>query len=70
MALPRYLALIEYDAAADAFGVAIPDALGCTAMGATLDEAEANAIACTCHQSPGCTDIILVKVRRDTALVY
>ena len=45
MTLPRYLALIEYDDAADAFGVAIPDALGCTAMGATLDEAEANAIA-------------------------
>lgn len=42
--MSRFLALIEYDAAAKAFGVAIPDCLGCTAMGATFDEAEANGI--------------------------
>lgn len=45
MQLPRFLALVDYDDAAGAYGVAIPDCLGCTAMGATLDEAEANAIA-------------------------
>lgn len=45
MQLPRFLALVEYDDVAAAFGVVIPDCLGCSAMGATLDEAEANAIA-------------------------
>lgn len=42
--MPRFMALIAYDDAANAYGVAIPDCLGCTAMGATFDEAEANAI--------------------------
>ena len=45
MPLPRFIALVEYDDAAKAYGAAIPDFPGCTAMGATLDEAEANAIA-------------------------
>lgn len=38
----RYVALV--DGEADAYGVAFPDAPGCTAMGATLDEALAGAV--------------------------
>lgn len=42
--MARYLALIEHDAAADAYGLVIPDFPGCNAMGATFDEVEANGI--------------------------
>ena len=42
--MARYLALIEFDAAANAFGLVIPDFPGCNAMGATFEEAEANGI--------------------------
>ena len=42
--MARYLALIEYDAAAAAFGLVIPDFPGCNAMGATFDDVEANGI--------------------------
>ena len=42
--MARYLALIEYDATAAAFGLVIPDFPGCNAMGATFDEVEANGI--------------------------
>jgi predicted RNase H-like HicB family nuclease len=45
MQLPRYIALVEYDDAASAYGAAIPDFPGCNAMGATIGEVEANAIA-------------------------
>lgn len=45
MQLPRFIALVEYDAAASAYGAAIPDFPGCNAMGTTLGEVEANAIA-------------------------
>ena len=45
MQLPRYIALVEYDDAANAYGAAIPDFPGCNAMGATIGEVEANAIA-------------------------
>ena len=43
--MTRYLALIEHDDAAGAFGVAVPDCPGCAAMGSTFEDAEANAIA-------------------------
>ena len=39
----RYIALL--DGEAGAYGVSIPDCPGCTAMGATQDEALANAVA-------------------------
>jgi predicted RNase H-like HicB family nuclease len=39
--MPRYIALV--DGEIGAYGVAFPDAPGCTAMGATLDEALRNA---------------------------
>lgn len=39
----RYIALL--DGGAGAYGVSIPDCPGCTAMGATQDEALANAVA-------------------------
>ncbi|HVY58917.1 MAG TPA: type II toxin-antitoxin system HicB family antitoxin [Xanthobacteraceae bacterium] len=39
----RYVALI--DGKAGAYGVVVPDLPGCTAQGATLDEAFANAVA-------------------------
>ena len=42
--MARYLALIEFDAAADAYGLVIPDFPGCNAMGATFEEAEANGV--------------------------
>ena len=42
--MARYLALIEYDDAAAAFGLVIPDFPGCNAMGKTFDEVEANGI--------------------------
>ncbi len=42
--MQRFIALIEFDDHANAFGVAIPDCPGCTAMGATFDDAEANGI--------------------------
>ncbi len=42
--MARYLALIEFDAAADAYGLVIPDFPGCNAMGVTFEEAEANGI--------------------------
>ena len=42
--MARYLALIEYNAGAAAYGLVIPDFPGCNAMGATFDEAEANGI--------------------------
>lgn len=45
MQLPRYIALVEYDDAASAYGAAVPDFPGCNAMGATIGEVEANAIA-------------------------
>ena len=41
----RYPALIEWDAAAEAYGVVFPDILGTVAMGETFDEALANAEA-------------------------
>ena len=43
--MTRYLALVAYDDAAEAFGVAVPDCPGCAAMGATFEEAEANGVA-------------------------
>ncbi len=42
--MARYLALIEHDDAAGAFGLVIPDFPGCNAMGLTFEEAEANGI--------------------------
>lgn len=42
--MARYLALIEFDAAADAYGLVIPDFPGCNAMGTTFEEAEANGV--------------------------
>ncbi|MCJ2069880.1 type II toxin-antitoxin system HicB family antitoxin [Methylobacterium sp. J-030] len=41
--MSRYTVLI--DGEAGAYGVAVPDCPGCTAMGATVDEAMANATA-------------------------
>ena len=41
--MSRYTVLI--DGEADAYGVAVPDCPGCTAMGATIDEAMANVTA-------------------------
>ena len=74
--MPRFLALVEYDAAAKAFGVAIPDCLGCAAMGATFDEAEANGIEAlrewaadqlaAGHELPRPRDV--AELRRDPSL--
>ena len=43
--MTRYVALVEYDRDAAAFGLAIPDCPGCTAMGGSFDAVEANGIA-------------------------
>ena len=40
----RYIALIEYDAKAKAFGAIVPDAPGCTAQAASFDEVHADII--------------------------
>ena len=42
--MARYLALVEYDDAAAAYGLVIPDFPGCNAMGGTFEEAEAHGI--------------------------
>ena len=42
--MARYLALVEFDDAAAAYGLVIPDFPGCNAMVATFDEVEANGI--------------------------
>jgi predicted RNase H-like HicB family nuclease len=39
--MPRYIALV--DGSAGAYGVVVPDLPGCTAMGATVEEALRNA---------------------------
>lgn len=40
----RYVALVEYDRDAAAFGLSIPDCPGCTAMGGSFDDVEASGI--------------------------
>lgn len=42
--MARYLALVEFDPNADAYGLVVPDFPGCTAMGLSYEEAEANGI--------------------------
>lgn len=41
--MARYIAIIDYDADENMFGAFLPDAAGCTAMGATEEEVIANA---------------------------
>lgn len=42
--MTRYLALVELDIHAKAYGIVVPDFPGCSAMGDTYEEAEANGI--------------------------
>ena len=73
----RYRALVEYDDAAAACGLVIPDVPGCNAMGATFDEVEANGIEALRERAvdhlaeadelPRSRDV--VELRQDSSLV-